>query len=418
MSTPEELSNTSPGGAEGSPWTVLHSRSLSDLDLLQADVVGSDSRDADLFLRFVRATSALAHDEDRLLAVVSDFTFMAFPQANHFALVVNKPGTEEMELLLARSRGGADTTVALSQTLVLKVMTDGISLLYSNSKEALAASDSIQLSRIQAAICAPLWSREHTFGVIQLDVRHPGKGMFGRKDVDRLALFSHYVALVLDNLRLYREQREALESTIHALIVSLSFKDPETAAHSERVKLVAVHLGRAMGLSGSDLDQLRVAAVLHDMGKQGVSDEVLFKPSRLTDEEREEMSRHAHLTQDILDRIRYPNALKNVPMIAAYHHEKMTGDGPYKIPAALIPIQSRIIAVADVFDALVSARAYKKPMPVAQVLVILEQGRDLEWDGQVVDTLVRELDAVLLKVYSKTRTLGITEHGEDGLKAA
>lgn len=418
MATPEEDPGILSKGPHGSQWTVLHSRSMSDLDLLQSDVVGSDGRDADLFLRFVRATSALAHDEDRMLAVVSDFTFMAFPQANHFALVVEKPDSEEMELLLARSRGGADTTVALSQTLVRKVMSDGVSLLYSNSMEVLTDSDSLQLSRIQAAICAPLWSREHTFGVIQLDVRHPGKGMFGRKDVDRLALFSHYVALVLDNLRLYREQREALESTIHALIVSLSFKDPETAAHSERVKAVAVHLGRAMGLSGPELDSLRVAAVLHDMGKQGISDEVLFKPSRLTEEEREEMSRHAHLTQDILDRIRYPNHLKNVPMIAAYHHEKMTGDGPYKIPSAQIPVQSRIIAVADVFDALISARAYKKPMPFSQALAILEQGKGLEWDANVVEALVNELDAVLLKVYGKTRAPGITSLGEDDLQAA
>jgi HD-GYP domain-containing protein (c-di-GMP phosphodiesterase class II) len=370
------------------------------MELLQADLVGNSARDADLFLRFVSETSALAHDEERLLQKVSDFTFKAFPQATHVVVVTAEPNAD-MEPLLVRGRNGEVPEVAISRTLVRKVMSDGVSMLYSHNLDALLASESLQLSRIETALCAPLWSRSEAFGVIQIDVRHPGKGTFSRKDVDRLALFGHYLALVLDNLRLYRDQREAFESTIQALMHSLLLKDPETAGHSERVQAVAVHLGRAIGLSGPGLDALRVAAVLHDMGKQGVRDEVLFKPARLTDSEMKEMNGHAHLTQDILDRVRYPAHLKHVPTIAAYHHEKMDGSGPYKIPAEQIPLESRIISVADCFDALISARAYKSPMPAPQVMNILEQGKGREWDANVVEVLRQELGAVLSLVYGQ-----------------
>jgi HD-GYP domain-containing protein (c-di-GMP phosphodiesterase class II) len=280
-------------------------------------------------------------------------------------------------------------------------------------------SESIRLSRIRTAICAPLISREEPFGVLQLDIRHPDKGAFGRKDVDRLALFANYVALVLDNLRLYHDQEDAFESTIRALVHSLSLKDPDTALHSERVQLIAEHIGRAMGLSGPDFEVLSVAAILHDMGKQGIRDEVLLKPARLSDEERAEMSRHSELTQGVLDKVCFPVQLKNVPLIAAYHHEKMDGSGPYRLKGELIPMQSRIISVADVFDALVSARAYKVPLSLPKVLTILEAGQDREWDRAVVQTLRRELAGIVHAVYGRTvEEMSSTGSCEDMREAA
>jgi len=130
-----------------------------------------------------------------------------------------------------------------------------------------------------------------------------------------------------------------------------------------------------------------VAAILHDLGKQGVRDDVLFKPDRLTEGEREEMAHHAAYTQTILDKIEYPEQLKEVPKIAAYHHEKMDGSGPFGIPGAEIPRASRIISVADVFDALMSPRTYKDPMSVDQVVGILEKGKGVDWDPLVVSAL-------------------------------
>jgi hypothetical protein len=379
--------------------TVLHSRSLSDLDQVQAHLMESDGRVADLFLRFVRETSLLTSDPAELFSVVSRFTFEAFPQATHFVLARRIPESGDLEPLLARARDGVAPTIPLSHTIARQAMDEGVSVLYCESDGSFRSSESIRLSRIHAAICAPLCARGETLGILQIDVRHPGKAGFGRREVDRLAVFVSHLALVLDNFALREQQREAFESTIRALVHSLSLKDPGTAAHSERVQQLSVRLGRALGLGGRDLEALRVAAILHDMGKQGIRDEIVFKPTGLLPAEREEMNRHAGYTEDILTEIRYPAALKDVPLIAAYHHEKLDGSGPFGIAGERIPIQSRVISVADIVDALLSARAYKLPMPIRQVLMILDQGRDTAWDGRVLDALRRDLDGVMAEIY-------------------
>jgi hypothetical protein len=382
--------------------TLLHSRSLTDLDQVQSHLMESDGRVADLFLRFVRDTSGLVSGPEELYPVLSRYTFETFPQATHFVLVRLDPATGELVPLLVRDRAGGVPVVALSQTLVRKVMDEGLAILYCHDDGSLASSESIRLTRISAAICAPLRVRDETLGVLQLDIRHPGKGGFGRKEVDRLAVFANHVALVLDNLRLREQQREAFVSTINALVHSLSLKDPETAQHSERVQQLSIRIGRALGLAGHDLEALGVAAILHDTGKQGVRDEILLKPARLLPAEREEMSLHSGYTEDILSKIRYPTHLRDVPLIAAYHHEKLDGTGPYSIPGDRIPIQSRVISVADIFDALLSARVYKRPMPVRQVLAILEQGRGTDWDGAVLDAVRHDLGGLLESVYGLT----------------
>ena len=201
---------------------LLHSRSLGQLDQVQAHLVESDGRVADLFLRFVREASSLLDDPDELYAVLSRFTFEAFPQATHFALILRDGTTGELNPLLVRDRNGQSPMVAISRTLVKRVIEDSISVLYSKDHSSLGTTDSIRLSRIDAAICSPLRCHGDTIGVLQLDVRRPARGSFGSKDVDRLAVFAHHVGLVLENLRLRDEQREAFESTIHALVLSLS----------------------------------------------------------------------------------------------------------------------------------------------------------------------------------------------------
>jgi len=382
--------------------TVLHTRALSDLPLVQAGLVEAEAAVADLFLRFVRETAAVHDDEGLLFSIITDFTFQAFPKATHLVLVTRNQETSAIEPRIARAREGKSPEIALSSTLMNKVMKEGIALLYTQPEGNEGSSESILLSGIKTALCAPLTSRDEAFGVMQLDIRHPATGAFTRKEVDRITVFAHYVALVLDNHRLHQEHRRAFESTIDALVHSLSLKDPDSAHHSERVRDVALILGRALGLTGVQLESLGVAAILHDMGKQGIRDEVLLKPGKLNESEREEMSQHAEHTQGVLDRIAYPRHLSNVPLLAAYHHEKMNGTGPYRIPGRDIPIQSRIISVADVFDALVSARVYKKPMPPEQVLGILERGKGTEWDADVVDAARASLTRILADVYGRS----------------
>jgi putative nucleotidyltransferase with HDIG domain len=385
---------------ESDALAVLASRSSADLPILREQVLRTDAKMADLLLDLVRETAVARSDEPRLLAVVADFAFRAFPAATHHVLVVRDDRDGELTPLITRSRSGDEPEVALSRTIVSRVMDEGVTLLFSRRQASLVAVKSVALAKLQTAICAPLLGVGRTFGVLQLDIRGGGTGVFTREDADLLTVFAHQVSLALDHLRLFQQQRRALQSTINALVHSLDLKDRQTAEHSERVQAVALEIGRELGLSDTELEVLSVAAILHDLGKQGIRDEVLFKPDRLTPQEREEVARHAADTQDILDKIEYPDHLRDVPRIAAYHHEKLDGRGPFGIKGDDIPLESRIISVADVFDALMSPRVYKQPLPVEKVMGILNQGKDVDWDPLVLKALRHVVPRLVSTVYA------------------
>jgi HD-GYP domain-containing protein (c-di-GMP phosphodiesterase class II) len=125
---------------------------------------------------------------------------------------------------------------------------------------------------------------------------------------------------------------------------------------------------------------------LHDYGKIGVRDEVLCKPSSLTAEEYEEIKQHPAYTLSILSKIKFSEGLAEVPHVASCHHERPDGKGyPRGLRRAEIPIGALIIAVADVFDALTVKRHYRDPMPLDEVLALLEAGRDTQFEGTVID---------------------------------
>ncbi|HET9887164.1 MAG TPA: HD domain-containing phosphohydrolase, partial [bacterium] len=395
-----------PALAKASPSevTVMMARPARDLTRLHADIGQLDAEAAERFLQLVRETALVKKDEKRLAAMVGLLVFQTFPCATHLSLLTRDPQTGRLKTFFARHRDGRRFQAALSQTIVNRVLHEGSSLLFTGADEVLNDAESVVREKIETAICAPLAGTEKPYGVMQIDIRFPGKGVFTSRDLDLLTLFAAHVSLVLENLRLYQEQRRALESTINALVHSLSLKDPETAHHSERVQKIALRIGREMGLTEDELEVLSVASILHDTGKQGVRNELLFKPGKLTPEESEEIARHAEHTQGILDRISYPEHLKTVPLIAAYHHEKMNGTGPYGIPGDQIPVQARIIAVADAFDAISSKRAYKEAKPLSEVLRILTKGRDHVWDGCVVDALQRVAEELAQELNVETKS--------------
>jgi putative nucleotidyltransferase with HDIG domain len=153
------------------------------------------------------------------------------------------------------------------------------------------------------------------------------------------------------------ETSAAYLGAIRALVAALDARDPYTAGHSERVSLLSVAIGHAMGLDQDDLDVLRLGALLHDIGKIGISDAILTKPDELTDEEYEAIKRHTLLGAQILRPIGFLAA--HVPIVEL-HHERPDGRGyPHGLRGDDIPIHARIVHVADAFDAMTTARAYR-----------------------------------------------------------
>ena len=379
--------------------TVLAWRSAQDWGDVRELVVRTDSRVAELMLNLVRETAEARNDEARLLAVIGRFAFEAFPNATHHVLAAREHDEAPLHTIIARARAGDGTSVPLSRTIVERVLRDGHALLFMTGQDMGGGKESIVMSRLETAIVAPLTGVRGTFGVIQLDVRKPARGRFTKEDLGMLSVFASQVGLALEHLWLHQQQQRAFQSTIGALVHSLTLKDEEVAQHCERVRRVAVAIGERLGLTDTEREVLSVAALLHDLGKQGVRDEVLSKPGRLTEAERQEMDRHATHTQSILDMIEYPPDLWDVPRIAAYHHEKIDGTGPFGVAGDNIPRAARIIAVADVFDALVSARSYKPALPPEQALARLDAGKGRDWDEAAVEALRAVVGDVLTEVY-------------------
>lgn len=246
--------------------------------------------------------------------------------------------------------------------------------------------------RTRSMLCVPLKSASgESIGVVQA-INKRG-GLFSEDDLATLEAVAGIVAIAIDNAILFSDQERQFHSMLDALAASIDARDGMTAGHSTNVAMHAVAIGRELGFTAEELDLLRVAAVLHDYGKIGVSDSVLKKEGLFSDEEFAEMKGHASLTEDILTRIHFTRKYRNVPLIAASHHERLDGSGyPRGATAREIPFMAKILTVADVFEALTADRHYRKKMSTEDALAILDAGAGTRFDGHVIAALRRCLE--------------------------
>ncbi len=213
-------------------------------------------------------------------------------------------------------------------------------------------------------------------------------GPFTGDDEDTLSSLAASAAIAVENAQLVSGQRQLWKTLIETLAVTIDARDQQTAGHSQRVTRYAEVIGRELGLTGNELEQLRAAALLHDYGKIAVRDGVLRKAGKLDDREFAYMKAHAEKTGEFLAHLEFPRDMRDVPLIAAQHHERMDGKGyPRGLPGVDILLGARIVACADVFDALTSPRYYKPAYPIAKTLEIM--------DGMAGDHLDREVIAAV-----------------------
>jgi putative nucleotidyltransferase with HDIG domain len=184
-----------------------------------------------------------------------------------------------------------------------------------------------------------------------------------------------------------RENQELFVSSIRALAAAIDAKDPYTRGHSERVARYASAIAKEMGLPAEEVRKTRLSALLHDVGKIGIDDRIIRKPTALTDEEFELMKAHPVKGAAIMETI--PQMADIIPGMK-YHHEKWEGGGyPDGLKGEEIPLQARIVAVADAFDAMTTTRPYQKAMEVSYVLERLRDMSQKRFDGAVVEALAR-----------------------------
>ena len=183
-----------------------------------------------------------------------------------------------------------------------------------------------------------------------------------------------------------RALRSLLTGTAEALVGAIEAKDKYTAGHSQRVADVACRLARHLGWGDEPLEELRLGAVLHDIGKIGINDAIINKPGKLTEEEMEAVRQHPLIGARIIGAI--PGSEELVRVIL-HHHERHDGSGyPTGMAGPNIPEAARIVAIADVYDALASARSYRPAFPPHQVIAMMAQGRGSLFDPELLDTFV------------------------------
>ncbi len=190
------------------------------------------------------------------------------------------------------------------------------------------------------------------------------------------------------NARLLREMEDIYVDTIRALAAAIDAKDPYTRGHSERVAKISVRIAEGLHLPEQEVQAVRVASLLHDLGKIGTERAILSKESALTRAEFREVRRHPRASYDILSEVRFP--YPDVALLARHHHERIDGSGypdGKKLPH--IPIGARVIAVADSFDAMTTDRPYRGRLPLLDVLREMDAMADRQFDPAVVGALFR-----------------------------
>ncbi len=239
--------------------------------------------------------------------------------------------------------------------------------------------------RTRNIICVPLRLRDKLKGVIEVINRLDGD--FQPEDIEVLQCLSNNIAVSLENARLYREMKETFQSMIEVLAELIELRDSYTGGHTERVKRYSLLIGERMGLDSRMIEALRLAAVLHDVGKIGVRDSILLKKERLDDEEYRLMSMHAQYGAKVLERV---GNLDQVIEGIRHHHERYGGGGyPDGLKGDEIPVIARIISVADTFDAMTTTRPYRTALPPEEAIRELKEGAGRQFDPRVVDILIQ-----------------------------
>ena len=262
----------------------------------------------------------------------------------------------------------------IKESVVKKVADDGIPLLISENN----GSDSV--------LAIPLKIRSRVFGIL-ISLIRDGKRHFNEKDLYFLNFLAEKASFLIENLALYENIYENLFSTLYAFVETIEARDPYTKQHSTRVTHYAVSVAKAIGCSQEEIDVLNVSGNLHDIGKIGIPDDILLKPGKLTDAEYEIIKRHSSIGSNIIGHF---NMWTEEEKIIKHHHERWDGRGyPDGLSGEEIPFLSRILSVADVYDALTSDRSYRKRLSDDVAIGMIRENSGSQFDPKIVDVFLK-----------------------------
>ena len=333
-----------------------------------------------------KANQILSSERDlrKLFELVMDQIFSLVP-AHHGVILLKDEKTGE--LVAEHTRSGTGDAV-ISSTIVARALDNGEAVITYDAADdsRFEAGASIIAQNIASAMCAPLTYQSERLGVIYVDTRGTTNA-FVKGDLELLVALSGPAAISIKNAQYLQKLERSYQDTLIALANAVEMRDHYTVGHTWRVTNIAVEIARTLGWSEEQLAVCKMGGVLHDVGKIAVDDAILRKPGKLTEEEFAKMKIHPERGYRLLLDI---EQLKPCIPYCLYHHERYDGKGyPKGIAGENIPIEGRLIAVADTFDAMTSNRPYRKALNPDDALAEIEKCRGTQLDPVVVDALVK-----------------------------
>jgi len=241
----------------------------------------------------------------------------------------------------------------------------------------------------RSLICAPLMIKDEIIGTITV-VNKLDDGVYSQEELEMLSTIATQASIAIKNAQLYDEQQATYLTTIQALVSAIEASDSYTRGHSERVTRYSMELARKLGLEPARLKIMERAAILHDIGKIGIDISILHKQGKLTAEEIHHLHQHPLIGVHILEPITF---LKDVRECIAQHHERHDGCGyPHGLSGDALLIESRILAIADSFDAMTSDRPYRSALPMNMAVRELIDNAGTQFDPALVAHFVELIE--------------------------
>lgn len=256
------------------------------------------------------------------------------------------------------------------------------------SKDALMVHSDSNALITPSLICVPLMIRSNVLGVFSIR-KKKNSGIFNNNDLHHILSLAKRASLNLENKVLYESLYTNLLDTFKSLIAAIQVRDHYTEAHCCRVSALAVKTAEALSCSPNEIESLRIAGLLHDIGKISIPDNILLKKGALSREELDVIKTHPRIGVEILSSM---VLLDNERDIIRHHHERWDGKGyPFGVEGENIPLPARILAVADSFDAMTTDRPYRKGMSVDEAAEELRNNCHTQFDAKIVDIFINIL---------------------------
>lgn len=343
-----------------------------------------DERDGLVTMAEIEKQIASSLNTSVILDLVLDAIVRLTDAERCFLLVTDESGKN----MVQKGRNWQKKTIseeelAISSSIVQQVIETGVPVLTTNAAEdpRFERTESVVYHNLRSIMCVPLVSQRGVIGAIYADHRNYAN-QFNHTKLETLTRFANQAAIALQNAAVYEELEEAYESTLVGWAKALELRDENTEGHTQRVTALTLIMAQALGIEGDDLVAIQRGAILHDIGKMAIPDNILLKPGKLTEEERQVMEQHPALAMQMIDKIAFLEGASEIPCA---HHEKWDGSGyPRGLSGEEIPVSARIFAVVDVWDALTSDRPYRAALPRDEVVEYLRTQSGTHFDPEIL----------------------------------